>query len=396
MSGGGGKSTTVSNTNSNTKTNSNTSSSGTTSPWGPAAGYFGDLYSTGKSALDAVQGKLFGGDFVAPATQGQRDSVASLYAAAPGLSTGHESLRDFALKVANGEFLDPNNPILGGAINAAINPLQERLQGEVMPGITDAAMRGGAYGGTSQALRETTAMDDWTENVMDLTGKMTLDWTNMRMADIFRSPELFKGANTLALAPGTVQGLAGEAERGLNQLENDDALKHYMNEIQAPWYGIQDFANLLTTGGFRDVTSKSKTKTTSQQSGQTTTTSDLPEADMATQFLQGGLGGLSALSSLGQAFPATMGAIGGGSVMAPILSGLSFLSDRKFKRDIVRVGEADNGLPIYRFKYIGSDAYQLGFMADEVETLIPDAVTKVGDISFVNYEKATERLDANT
>lgn len=385
MSSGGGNTTTTSNTKSKTE------SSGTTSPWGPAEGYFKDLYRRGYGAMDAVQGKLFEGDFVAPATQGQRDSVAQLYAAAPGLSVGSVPLTEFALKVANGEFLDPNNPVLQAAISGAVNPLQERLQGQILPGITDAAMRGGAYGGTSQALQNTAAIDDWSENVMDLTGKMTLDWTNARMNDVFRSPDLFKEANTLALAPGTVTGLAGEAERGLNQLTLDNALKKYMNEIQAPWYGIQDFANLLTTGGFRNVTSKGETST------KNTTVSEQPEADIPTQILQGGLGGLGALSSLGQAFPATMGAIGGGSIMGPILSGLSFLSDRRYKENVEKTGEY-KGLGVYKFNYIGDRSMtpHIGFMADEVINIVPAAVSVYNGVAYVDYNLVMETLDGRS
>jgi hypothetical protein len=49
-------------------------------------------------------------------------------------------------------------------------------------------------------------------------------------------------------------------------------------------------------------------------------------------------------------------------------------SDRRLKRDIQRIGTHESGLPVYRFRYIWGDEPMVGFMADEVALLRPDAV----------------------
>jgi len=70
----------------------------------------------------------------------------------------------------------------------------------------------------------------------------------------------------------------------------------------------------------------------------------------------------------------------------------SFWSDRRLKTDIKRVGTADNGLPVYTFKYKGDDAEQthVGYMADEVEKLHPEAVGVAGNgYKFVDYDRAS-------
>jgi len=71
---------------------------------------------------------------------------------------------------------------------------------------------------------------------------------------------------------------------------------------------------------------------------------------------------------------------------------MPFFSDRRLKHDIKRVGTADNGLPIYSFKYKGDDAEQthVGFMADEVEKVHPEAVGLSGGYKTVDYDKASE------
>lgn len=66
----------------------------------------------------------------------------------------------------------------------------------------------------------------------------------------------------------------------------------------------------------------------------------------------------------------------------------SLFSDRRVKQDIKQVGFLDNGLPVYSFRYKGSEAYTIGLMADEVEKLHPEAVGEVGGFKTVNYKLA--------
>lgn len=68
--------------------------------------------------------------------------------------------------------------------------------------------------------------------------------------------------------------------------------------------------------------------------------------------------------------------------------GFPMPSDRRIKRDIRRIGTADNGLPIYIYTLVGSRIPQIGFMADQVKELHPDAVVSIGGIDHVNYAKA--------
>jgi len=72
-----------------------------------------------------------------------------------------------------------------------------------------------------------------------------------------------------------------------------------------------------------------------------------------------------------------------------------FFSDRRLKHDIKKIGEADNGLPIYTFKYKGDEHHQthVGFMADEVEKKNPEAVgLDPSGYKTVDYNKATESM----
>lgn len=68
--------------------------------------------------------------------------------------------------------------------------------------------------------------------------------------------------------------------------------------------------------------------------------------------------------------------------------GAAFLSDRRAKTDIRRVGKLDNGLPVYLYRYKGGATPQIGVMADEVEDLHPGAVVTIGGLKHVRYAEA--------
>jgi len=51
-------------------------------------------------------------------------------------------------------------------------------------------------------------------------------------------------------------------------------------------------------------------------------------------------------------------------------------SDVRLKRDIALVGRLDDGLGLYRFRYLWSDTVYVGVMAQEVALLHPDAVVR--------------------
>jgi hypothetical protein len=75
------------------------------------------------------------------------------------------------------------------------------------------------------------------------------------------------------------------------------------------------------------------------------------------------------------------------------------LSDRRMKMNVRRIGQLDNGLPVYGFRYIdGIGPYQIGVMAQEVEDIVPEAVIKIGKdkIRMVNYEKLAKAIRPET
>lgn len=74
------------------------------------------------------------------------------------------------------------------------------------------------------------------------------------------------------------------------------------------------------------------------------------------------------------------------SAAGSIIGILAGLSDKRAKKDIKRVGKTDKGLPIYTYKYKGSDTTVMGVMAQEVKKKQPKALgPTLGDLLTVNY-----------
>ena len=54
-------------------------------------------------------------------------------------------------------------------------------------------------------------------------------------------------------------------------------------------------------------------------------------------------------------------------------------SDATLKHDIVLLGRLNNGLGFYRFSYNGNNKIYVGVMAQEVQTIMPEAVVRSRD-----------------
>ena len=54
-------------------------------------------------------------------------------------------------------------------------------------------------------------------------------------------------------------------------------------------------------------------------------------------------------------------------------------SDIELKHDVVLLGHLANGLGYYRFSYLGSSKPYVGVIAQEVQSLMPEAVTRGRD-----------------
>lgn len=97
--------------------------------------------------------------------------------------------------------------------------------------------------------------------------------------------------------------------------------------------------------------------------------------------MMGGLFGIGG-GILGGIYGGPQGAMAGAG-MGSSIGGM--FSDRRLKRNIRRVGQADNGLGIYAYQYIWGGPEQIGYMADEVLEHFPHAVGTRDGFLTVDY-----------
>ena len=65
----------------------------------------------------------------------------------------------------------------------------------------------------------------------------------------------------------------------------------------------------------------------------------------------------------------------------------SIISDIRAKCDVVAVGQLDNGLGLYRYRYLWNDKAYVGVMAQEVAEIVPDAV-RHGEDGYLRVDYA--------
>lgn len=81
-------------------------------------------------------------------------------------------VRDTRRTIA-GDYLDPaNNPTLNAYIDAANRPIIEQFNEQIIPGIGSAAVQGGAYGGSRQAILEGLASEGLAESMTDTANRI--------------------------------------------------------------------------------------------------------------------------------------------------------------------------------------------------------------------------------
>ena len=152
-----------------------------------------------------------------------------------------------------------NNPYLQSAITAALRPTTQQYvdPGGVLSSIRTNATDSGQFGGVRQGVAEGIAAGRYTQNAMDMAGKMASSAYD-KGQDTF--------ARTLALAPqtmamnnlpvSTLSGVGAQQE-GVAQEEAAYLANQNMWNLNAPWAPLQNYANIVYGGASPSTTSTS-------------------------------------------------------------------------------------------------------------------------------------------
>lgn len=303
-----------------------------------ALGQAQNLFNTGQFSATPYGGKRVAG--FGDATQGAQQGILDIAAGgAPGTEAARNTLMGMMSGSGFSDMQGVRKNILGGAIPAAA----AMFSGSGMTNSSSAMDGVGRAATEALAPFEYGAYENQQNRAMQAAGMMP-------------------GMDAAMYNPMLMQGQVGAQQDAMAQRLIDARMgKHYEREGQAA-ANFQPYLNaIMGLGGMG-----SSGSTTSPQPG-----TGLGPAVM------GGLGmyGTLAGAGLGGGIPG----IGG------LLAGLAGLSDRRAKEDIQRIGVTDGGTPIYRYRYKGTETWQIGVMADEV----PGAIRGYTDtgLALVDYAK---------
>lgn len=277
----------------------------TTEPWSGAQPYLKQIMSEASKAYGQTSKTPYGGDYYAPYTADQLASQDYMRQLAPVVQQQVRPAMQLAQDTAGGKFLDPStNPAFQAALSASIQPAVQTFRESVVPGINSAAISQGAYGGARNGLALGRAAQGLSQEITNTAGKMSYQNYATERGYQNDSAQLIAQALGLQEMPGQYLNSAGTATQTQQQALLDQALQKYQDKTNAPWAGLEQYANLIS--GASNGTGQTTTKTPTNMFG---------------NALSGAIGGTGLAAGLGSLFAAP-GATGIAAVGGPWTLGL--------------------------------------------------------------------------
>lgn len=322
---------------------SNTTTVSKTEPPAYLKPYLTDIAKQAQTAFREVPQGGFSGQLIAQPTDAQTTSIQNTLDFADSLQTrgfGQNTL-DLAdqqlQRIASGGFTErannqynPQDIDETAVINAAIQPIQERLQEDILPALDSAAISQGAFGGqrfyqeaaeqvernfTDEATRLAAELGYADEVRQDAQGfesfqtnqELFPELLKLEQAAVLTTPELSNAGVQQELLPSSLRSSAGAQEQLFQQDQLDEAYRQYVLSTQTPFAGLDNYAAIVS-----GIPSGSITTGTGSAYG----------GGGGSNFLAGALGG--GLGAYGLSTLPGLGALGGpvGIGAGAILGGL--------------------------------------------------------------------------
>jgi hypothetical protein len=372
------------------------------SPWAEQIPYLTQMFGDAQSLYNReTAAPVYSGDQVAQTPQagrdafgnalnftngtGQQGSTAAINAGLGLFGTGGNATNTAANGLANFASNDPtqhnistanqyaNDPYISGQVDAAMQDANRQYSENTVPGIDRNAVANGNAFSTRTGIAQGIAERGLQE----------------------------QAANTSAALRGSAwnSGLTAAQQGQTNQLNAYNALGSVGNTANSN-------AINAVNGGYSDNVNNLNAATTATNglanAQQNNINNQIAMSQFPFQLDQNYLnneyslignrswGGTTQSNNLSQGYtqtnPSPMSTAG--SVMGGV--GSLMKCDIRVKENIKRIGTFNNGLPLYSFNYVGCDHTQIGPMAQEVETVTPQAVIEIEGIKFIDLNSFVE------
>lgn len=293
-------------------------------PWAPTKGYLTDALGDLSSLFQSGGLQLdHSGDWVADMTGGQDSALQGIIGAAGANNGQLSSVANSLLGLATGQTQNDNWDTVA----------QDTIR-KIMPGINSSFAGSGMTGSTAHA-------DTLSRGMTEGLASAKTDYDNTRIQQQLGATSSLSGVLGQILGNSQTAYDAQSQYQKQEQNELDSQYQTGLLQQGSEWSGLQEYLSALS-----GIAGLGGTQTGTQ-----------------TQQKKSGLGGI----------------ISGG------LQAASLFSDERLKTDVKRVGKTDTGLPIYTYRYLGSETVHMGVMAQEVAGLIPAAVNEANGFLQVNY-----------
>lgn len=259
---------------------------------------------------------------------------------------------------------------------SVVAPLTENFNTNVLPSL-DARYAGSAGGAYSSGRQQSNlaAADDLTKTLSQTGSKFAYDAaTANQSADLAANQQVLAA---LGLAP-SITALPSTLDAGINQA-NQSSITSRLQQLLATLGGGATPYNVAQT----EVSGQYGEFTRQQQQVQ----------QLLADFIAAALG--TSQTTLGVGTGGSSGLLGGLLGSPALGTGLTaLLSDERVKIDLEQIGDVD-GIPLYRYRYIGEPQRHVGFIAQDVERRVPAAVGRVPgtDLRTIDYNVIVDMLE---
>lgn len=395
--------------------------------WNSTINAAGQQGAAGQGQLQQMLAALAGSTAnINPSLQPQQQNITNAAAGNASniqnmINQGNSNISGGLNFLTSGDVLNPSsNPHLQAAIEAATRPTIENFQQQILPGLASEAITAGGYGGSRQGIAEGLAAGAATRQIGDMAANMSnanyqaglqamLGGLNTAVGQQGQNLQAMLGSGQLTnqAANQVLQSMLNASQleqQGLGaliqgNLGGQQASQNWLQQQQA---GLQNQQNLLANKG--NILQQGLLPSRllegvgmQQQMMEQALLSEQVQRYVNEQMMPFLMAQDVAALAFGMPGGTTKTtATGGGNSMAGIQTGIGAISalapllmksDRRLKRDIVKVGELIDGLGIYIFKFIGESVERFGLMADEVVKLYPKAVVDNGEYLSVDYTR---------
>lgn len=341
----------------------------TTTPWAEQQPYLTFGFEQAQNQYNSDNPQYYPGGTVAPLSDLTNQYIYSTAGRAMGGNPFANLAQNQLMRTASGEYLG-SNPYLDANFKAGTDSITQAYN-DAVNAQTSGFAGSGRQGSGMQAFYQNQQNDTLAKNLNNLYSQTYYnDYANERQNQLNATqlaPQFAQLDYNNLDALGNVGSLVDNYSQNLlnsdidrwnyNQNLDMNKLAQYMSMIQGN-YGSN------STGTYTPKSSGSN-------------------------WFGNGLSGAASGAAIGSAIPGI--GTGLGAIFGGLGGAFGGFSDRRLKTDIIAIGKADNGLTIYRYRYVDSPEFHLGFMADEVEKVVPEAVTEhESGYKMVDYNIATQ------